>query len=327
LVYVFVAIARRLGIAASPTDFPHRVIAHVSSSNPDVSDIYIDVYGSSTKAVLSARDDIPRLLIQAGITPASMLRYIAPSTASHMLLRAGRNILSSLRMLPQDIISGVSESDCEAAMYACYCVNILLTGDDQVVPHLVNRLSHFPLDLGPVLHDTFAPLLHARSAQVLMDGCKDVMAAEEDAAKVQNTRSGTTQHVKYFLGMIFEHVKYGYLGCIRGWEPNCMASEDWVVQMDVDSLPRGRNQPFYRIFALTGPPERYIAEDNIRPLQLTPLIARDFFETIPQVSRYFDNAEMKENGWSRMHPSPESRLAYPDDDDVANAWTLANTNE
>jgi len=138
LVYLFVAIARRLGIAASPTDFPHRVIAHVSSSNPEVSDIYIDVYGSSTKAVLSARDDIPRLLIQAGITPASMLRYIAPSTASHMLLRAGRNILSSLRMLPQDIISGVSESDCEAAMYACYCVNILLTGDDQVVPHLMS---------------------------------------------------------------------------------------------------------------------------------------------------------------------------------------------
>jgi len=217
LVYIFVAIARRLGIAASPTDFPHRVMAHVSSPNPDISDMYIDVYGSSTKTVLSASEDIPRLLLQAGITPASMLRYIAPSTAAPMLLRAARNILSSLRMLPHNA-TDISEGDCQAAMYASYCVNILLTGDNQVIPHLVNHLSDFPLDLGPVLHDTFAPLLQARSAQVLMDGCKEAIAAEEAVVNPFHRRSGTSRHVKYFVGMVFEHARQGYLGCIRGWE-------------------------------------------------------------------------------------------------------------
>ena len=214
LVYVFVAISRRLGIAASPTDFPHRVMAHVSSPNQDVADIYIDVYGSSTKAVLSARDDIPQLLRQAGIAPASMLRYIAPCSAAPMLLRAARNILSSLRMLPLGP-NDISEADCQAAMYASYCVNILMTGDNQLIPHLVNSLSNFPLDLGPVLHDTFAPLLQARSAQVLTDSCKDVIAAEEEAATASNSRPG---HVNYFVGMIFEHARQGYMGCIKGWE-------------------------------------------------------------------------------------------------------------
>jgi F-box protein 21 len=198
-------------------------MAHVSSPNQDVADIYIDVYGSSTKAVLSARDDIPQLLLQAGIAPASMLRYIAPCPAAPMLLRAARNILSSLRMLPLGPYD-VSEADRQAAMYASYCVNILMTGDNQLIPHLVNSLSDFPLDLGPVLHDTFAPLLQARSAQVLTDSCKDAIAAEEEAATASNIRPG---HINYFVGMIFEHARQGYIGCIKGWEVRHVSRLDW----------------------------------------------------------------------------------------------------
>lgn len=195
-------------------------MAHVSSANPEVSDIYIDVYGSSTKPVLSARDDVPPLLLQAGIPPEYMLRYIAPCPAAPMLLRAARNIFGSLRMIPQDPqdADDVSEADCQAAMYASYCVNILLTHDNQVFHLTVNHLSDFPLDQGPILHDTLAPLLQPRRAQVLLDGCKDAMTAEEEMARTQNKRSGTAQHVKYFVGMIFQHARLGYLGCIKGWE-------------------------------------------------------------------------------------------------------------
>lgn len=228
LVYVFVAIARRLGIAASPTDFPHRVMAHVSSPNPDVSDMYVDVYGSSTKAILSANVDVPRLLLQAGISPTSMLRYIVPSPAAPMLLRAARNILGSLRMLPHDA-TDVSEAHCQAAMYASYCVNILFTNDDEDIHHLVNHLSDFPLDLGPVLYDTFAPLLQPRRAQVLMDDCKDAIASEETTGKPPKKRSGTSQHVKYFVGMVFEHARQGYLGCIKGWEVRHVSPADLKV--------------------------------------------------------------------------------------------------
>jgi F-box protein 21 len=229
LVYIFVAIARRLGIEASPTDFPHRVMAHVSSPNPAISDIYVDVYGSSTKAILSTRDDVPRLLLQAGIHPDAILQYISPSTSSPMLLRAARNILSSLRMLPLEAngTNDVSEADCQAAMYASYCVNMLLTGDVQVVHHLVHNLSNFPLDLGPVLHDTFAALLQPTNRRIVMDNCNDAIGTDEKAAKVVNRRSETTEPIKYFIGMVFEHAEQGYLGCIKGWEVQCISCTDW----------------------------------------------------------------------------------------------------
>jgi hypothetical protein len=60
-----------------------------------------------------------------------------------MLLRVGRNILSSLRVLPHDA-TDVSEAHCQAAMYASYCVNILFTNDDEDIHHLVHHLSDFP---------------------------------------------------------------------------------------------------------------------------------------------------------------------------------------
>jgi len=69
-----------------------------------------------------------------------------------------------------------------------------------------------------------------------------------------------------------------------------------------------------------------VAEDNIKPLSLTPLMARDFVDTIPQVSRYFDDAKVEETGLGRMRPSPESRLEYPDDDYFAMTWSLTQAN-
>lgn len=70
-----------------------------------------------------------------------------------------------------------------------------------------------------------------------------------------------------------------------------------------------------------------VAEENIRPRRLTPSIARDIVDAIPQVSRYFDGVELRENGWGWMHPSPESLSTYPDDDAVANAWIFPHEDE
>lgn len=208
LVYVFVAVARRLGIAASPTNFPNRIIAHVSSPNPDVSDIYVDVFGSNTQAILSLRDDIPRLLSQVGLTPASMMRYISPTTAALMLLRTSRNIATSLQLVTDNVRE-------QAAMYAFYCVNILLADRHTFV---LEFLSNFPLDYG-LLRDTFAPLLRVSWRRLgLVLSCDLALTAEKEAAEKVNQRSGTSKQVKYFAGLVFEHARHGYIGCITGWD-------------------------------------------------------------------------------------------------------------
>jgi len=46
---------------------------------------------------------------------------------------------------------------------------------------------------------------------------------------------------------MFQHKRYGYEGVIVGWDPKCAAPEEWIMQMGVDSLARGRHQSFYHV--------------------------------------------------------------------------------
>lgn len=208
LVYVFTAVSRRLGIAASPTNFPRRVIAHVSSPNPDVSDIYVDVFGSSTQAILA---DIPQLLLSAGGNPPFVMDFISLSTAAPMLLRALRNIGSSLQINPYDLRG----PDCEAVIYAVFCAGLLLS--DGPASNL-EFLSNFPLDLS-LLRNTLAPLLQSERKSHLESICDLAIEAEKAAAEVTNRPLGVSNKtVKYFVGLIFEHILHGYVGCITGWD-------------------------------------------------------------------------------------------------------------
>eukprot|EP00216_Chloropicon_sp_CCMP2111_P006955 CAMPEP_0198235402 /NCGR_PEP_ID=MMETSP1446-20131203/1294_1 /TAXON_ID=1461542 ORGANISM="Unidentified sp, Strain CCMP2111" /NCGR_SAMPLE_ID=MMETSP1446 /ASSEMBLY_ACC=CAM_ASM_001112 /LENGTH=987 /DNA_ID=CAMNT_0043916551 /DNA_START=93 /DNA_END=3056 /DNA_ORIENTATION=- len=73
-------------------------------------------------------------------------------------------------------------------------------------------------------------------------------------------------HVKYRIGEVMQHGRYGYRGVIYGWDPICRADEAWVKEMGVAQMSRGRKQPFYRV--LVDCMDRfnqvtYVAEDNI----------------------------------------------------------------
>lgn len=53
--------------------------------------------------------------------------------------------------------------------------------------------------------------------------------------------------VKYSVGQVFRHRRYGYVGVIVGWSPECQADEGWMRNMRIDTLPNGRNQAFYNV--------------------------------------------------------------------------------
>lgn len=164
---------------ASPTNFPGKVLVHVSSPNPDVSDLYVDVYGSSTKAIVSLRDDIPRLLSRAGITPGTMVQYISPCKSAPMLLRAAQNIRVSLRRAVSEVMSS---SDGQAAAYASNIILVILM-DGVSLNSFVDHISAFPLDLGPVLMDGLGPLVEPANREPVYNRCGVALTAEEDAAK------------------------------------------------------------------------------------------------------------------------------------------------
>ena len=53
--------------------------------------------------------------------------------------------------------------------------------------------------------------------------------------------------------------RYDYRCVIYGWDHRCEMSDAWILQMGVDSLPHGRNQPFYNVLVEDGT-NRYASE-------------------------------------------------------------------
>ena len=214
MVYVFVCLARRLGIRAAPIDFPARVLAIVSSPDPTVPDIIVDVFGSRSKAILSLQEDIPRLLMDAGIAPLPDARYTRPANTASMVIRASRNILASFSLLPPT--ESVSQGDLHTAFYVGLTVNLLFMNDRRYLLNIIKHITHFPLDILSVLTDALAPGLSPPIQEHLLDSCK--AAHEDEAAASVTLRSKLSIPIKHFVGMIFKHAKYEYIGYIYGWE-------------------------------------------------------------------------------------------------------------
>lgn len=317
LVYVFVCIARKMGITAAPVDFPTRVLAVVSSPDPDVSEFFVDVFGSRTQAILTLHDDIPHFLIQAGITTTSMLRWISPASSTSMLVRASRNVLASVYDFP--VAAGaVPEVVLHTAFYASLVINVIFLNNHRYLLNIMKHINWFLLDLLPVLVDSLTPLLNPHLQEQLTTHCKAIMEDEKEAATTSHPRSTLTQRVKFFVGMVFKHAAHGYVGYVYGWDPSCAAAEDWIREMGVDSLSRGRHQPFYHALTQSGS-SRYVAEDNIRTTCLEPADIRRIFIEAPEAGRYFEDLTQVD-GRARFLLSPELNSAYPDDEAFGDQW-------
>lgn len=227
----------------------------------------MDVFGSRSKAILSIQEDISRLLTDAGIAPLPVMRHVQPASTASMVVRASRNILASFSFLPP--MESVSEGDLHTAFYVGLTVNLIFMNDRRYLLNIMKHIGRFPLDILSVLTDALAPGLSPHIQDQLLASCKAAHEDEDEAAASVMSRSKLSIPIEHFVGMIFKHAKYEYVGYIYGWEvsfflptlvdvgsmflqPSCMASEGWITSMNVDSLPRGRHQPFYHIFTQSG---------------------------------------------------------------------------
>lgn len=334
---------------AAPVNFPGRILAIVSSPEPTVSDIIVDVFGSRSKAILSLQEDIPRLLMGTGIVPLPVIRSIQPASTASMVVRASRNILASFSsLLPTECIS---DGDLNTGLYVGFTVNLIFMNDRRHLLNIMKHIAHFPLDILSVLTDALAPCLSPPTQGQLLASCKAAHEDEDEAATSVTLRSKLPTPIKHFVGMIFKHAKYEYIGYIYGWEvsfsftvlmdvvtmllqPYCMASEEWITLMNVNSLPRGRHQPFYHVFTQSESVRcesprllrnwyRYmsldVAEENIIPTTLNSHAYRQLFENAPEVGRYFEGFVQK-NERARLLLSPELLSAYPEDNAIGERW-------
>ncbi|THV07529.1 hypothetical protein K435DRAFT_772432, partial [Dendrothele bispora CBS 962.96] len=318
LVHVFVSVARDLGIAASPVDFPTRVLAHISSPDPTMDDFYVDVFGSNEKAILSLREDIPVLLARQDFQLRSVEDYISPCLAPPMLLRTGRNLLASLHTTVR-----VPNSLSRDSILLAFSLHVLFTRRQPLISQMFSQVD--ALDAATFISEALIPGVDQYPIQHgLSVACQGIMEQETREAAVTHLRSEEETSIQHFVGMVFQHKKYSYIGCIYGWDPICLASDEWKSAMGIRNLTRGEEQPFYTCFCMDGS-MRYVAEENIQPpFTCNREIFSRLTEVVDYLPKYFTGVIMNET-WAghpkgRFALSPEVQLSYPEDDAIGQAW-------
>lgn len=148
MVYVFVAICRRLNIAASATDFPSRVLAHVAPGG-GLPDFWVDVFGSETRPILQREEVLHQGWVQVRFfDPGSGL--IEPCTPETSLVRQANNIMASIRR-----VRFIRSEPWSSTIYPVTCVLCFL--DTMQWPSGFGSVPD--IDLEAVLGDLVAPRL------------------------------------------------------------------------------------------------------------------------------------------------------------------------
>ena len=118
------------------------------------------------------------------------------------------------------------------------------------------------------------------------------MRAELDATKALKVRDPeVSSKVRYKVGQVFHHKRYQYNAVIIGWDKECAESDQWMAQMRVHELPRGRYQSFYNALVEDGGP-RYVAEENIQIIEQESIpalleLAGQYFKRWDHTSKTF----------------------------------------
>lgn len=275
-VAIYCAIARRLGVDARPSNFPRHVHAVITAPADKSLDGESRTEDASSEAEIEMmhmdpfrhNEELPQgellgQLSQIGIPPHRYTEFLGPANELEMVLRTGRNILVSVDGLRMPGEQAPDEEDSElqpdpdAAKYAALW-SLFIQGDSdpvvantrrrQATRYLLEKLqSDYPQDVD-MYAEIAPPLLEGLPEHALVLQVVQQLIAAGREAKIPVTRpEPDADLVQHRIGTYFEHKRYDYRGFIVGWDPTCAATANWIVQMRVDDLPRGRDQPFYNI--------------------------------------------------------------------------------
>ena len=210
LVHIFTAIATRLGLNASPINFPDTVLAHVlprhEAAEPIIVNLRLSHDPTNAVTILNLNSQINNATHLPAIDP-----HFHPCTGLPMLMRASRNILSSL-MSNDDVRPSIYHP----SLLLSICVHLLFQADDDILNRLLAANAYLQAWDCIFLLDRLAPSLMSRCRGMIRSHCQTVLDAE--AAAELNIHSRTGIQVKYFVGMAFVHARYNYVGFIYSWD-------------------------------------------------------------------------------------------------------------
>ncbi|KAF2220060.1 Hemimethylated DNA-binding protein YccV like-domain-containing protein [Elsinoe ampelina] len=238
-------------------------------------------------------------LSHSGVPPRLHTTYLSPASPADMVLRTCRNIMRSYEEwhnIPpnrDDLIGN------HHAFYAYLWAMALVEEVPSPIPggggpgflpvldhpnagQLATMLrEHFPEDL-ELVRKYLGPLFgRSQRGRELMLALAEMKAEDLNRRPVMRRvqvdgqgsqgelREGMVAGVKFKIGQMFQHKRYGYVGVIRAWDGQCRAHENWIASMRVDDLENGRAQAFYNILG-EDRSSRYVAEENIEPIYTEP---------------------------------------------------------
>lgn len=230
LAYVFISIARRLGLDARAVSFPSNVLVMVTPSTGDI--IYVDLYDPSTNPVIYYAAEVDVLLQRMGINSESGalmgIGILSPTPLRKMLLRAVKNIyhciglehlidLDSMIDMEED-----AEEDVEGygrpGYYACYCATLIGTGNRSALPCLFKTSVGGPLDSTVVLKCMVRSSLSPHTREEF-----DRLLAQQDFSDTCVPRTAGRGGVKYFVGMVCYVESHDFVGVIKRWDVSSLS--------------------------------------------------------------------------------------------------------
>lgn len=216
LVHVFVSLARRLGLDASPVNFPEKVLCHVQSPREGDGPYHVNAFVDDAERCIIKIQDLGQHLsnphVLNSIPQMYLSRYLDPADPSVMLLRAARNILvsySHVPVIPYDVT--------QSCLYLAVVVHLMFHGDIESITQILRTVDLQPIDCATFLLDKLAPLLPPPTRILLESQCKHALEDEAIEAATVLARANS-RPVQYCVGLPFRHRRYGYIACIVRWD-------------------------------------------------------------------------------------------------------------
>ena len=275
---IYCCLARRLGVDASPCALPFHVFVIVKApegfdvdgnlvtSDRPADPIFMDPFETEQEVPVSTL--VSRLQLVG--TPSSQYdAFLEPTPVSELVIRTGRNILSSVQESHRraasrqngrtDMLFIQSCPDLEGAFYGALWASLLLglpaSGDGPIfatirrrtyLPPFVEHFeTHFPVDVG-LIEDYIVPMFQdSPEFAQLRESVRVMRSVDSMPKQVKRRTKEISRRVQYSVGQVFQHKRYNYLAVITGWDTECGAGAHWIAQMRVHELSRGPGQSFY----------------------------------------------------------------------------------
>ncbi|KAK4700559.1 F-box protein 21, partial [Phenoliferia sp. Uapishka_3] len=265
LVAIFCSLVRRLppsfNVKVNPIGFPGVVLAALSPRDDSTDPIYFSVFDDK----VLGREELRGMVERMGITMSE--EYLRPASAQEMCHRVARNILHSVRtrnaeFTPTALYAAARGfyqfSPPPVTVYADWLVTLVQSPD---FSHDVAFLESDELrrNLGSDEKREEVRLL-----------CESIRSEDKEEPE----RRAKSPEIVWKIGHVFVHsvrklcvavttsISYG------STHPHS-SNLAGIQQMQVDSLPNGRHQPFYHVVCSDGS-KLYVASENIQTMDVPP---------------------------------------------------------